>query len=112
MAEPSLALQIDEIAPGFLAPPAAAGPAPHTGNVAAASSDPTRDYYLEVYEEFMQVKEACGEATTSFTFEKFSRKLSKQTAEIKKKRPGVADVRFTVYVKDGKAALRAKVIKA
>ena len=28
-----------------------------------------------------------------------------------KKRPGIKDVQFTVYVKDGKAALKAKVVK-
>lgn len=76
------------------------------------SADPTDAYYQEVFEEFMQVKQACGESTVNFTYDKFSKKLAKQTAAIKAKRAGVADVKFTVYVKDGKAALRAKVIKA
>lgn len=76
------------------------------------SADPTDAYYQEVFEEFMQVKQACGESTANFTYDKFAKKLAKQTAAIKAKRAGVADVKFTVYVKDGKAALRAKVIKA
>ena len=76
------------------------------------NADPTEAYYQEVFEEFLQVKQACGESTVNFTFDKFAKKLAKQTAAIKAKREGVADVKFTVYVKDGKAALRAKVIKA
>jgi len=76
------------------------------------TADPTEAYYQEVFEEFLQVKQACGESTVNFTYDKFAKKLAKQTAAIKAKRAGVADVKFTVYVKDGKAALRAKVIKA
>ena len=93
------------------APPRPATTAP-TAPVAPAGGDEEDEYYREVYEEFLQVKQACGEATANFTFDKFAKKLAKQTADIKKKREGVKDVKFTVYVKDGKAALRAKVVKA
>jgi hypothetical protein len=65
-----------------------------------------------VYDEFLRVKTQCGEPTDKLSFEKFAQKLAKNTSDIKKKKPGVADVKFTVYVKDGKAALKAKIVKA
>lgn len=67
-------------------------------------------YYREIYEEFVQIKETCGEPTENFTFEKFAVKLRKNTEQLLK-RPGVTDVKFSVYIKDGKAALKAKVVK-
>ena len=48
--------------------------------------------------------------TDGFTYEKFSKKLRKNS-EALLKRPGVSDVKFNVYIKDGKAALKAKVVK-
>lgn len=111
--EPSATIPISEPSGMMPAPPVApAPPTPFTPPPALEIDDPNAPYYREVYEEFLQVKQACGESTANFTFDKFAKKLAKQTSDIKKKRAGVADVRFTVYVKDGKAALRAKVIKA
>lgn len=74
--------------------------------------DPKEAHFRGVFEEFLQVKEACGEATNGFSYEKFAAKLRKNRDDLIKKRPGIKDVDFTVYVKDGKAALKAKVIKA
>lgn len=81
-------------------------------DASAASSDPRNAYYREVYDEFLQVKMACGEPTNNFSFDKFAKKLAKNSSDILKKRPEVEDVRFSVYVKDGKAALKAKIIKS
>lgn len=74
-------------------------------------NDPRQDYYASVYEEFLRIKAQCGEPTDKLTLEKFAQKLAKNTSDIKKKRPDATDVKFTVYVKEGKAALKAKVIK-
>ncbi|MBL8948161.1 MAG: hypothetical protein JNK45_33615, partial [Myxococcales bacterium] len=68
-------------------------------------------YYREIFDEFLQVKIACGENTDGFTFDKFAKKLQKNTQDILEKHTDVRDVQFTVYVKDGKAALKAKVIR-
>jgi len=57
------------------------------------------------------VKIACGEPTAGFTFEKFVKKLQKNTQDILDKHSDVRDVQFTVYVKDGKAALKAKIVR-
>jgi len=68
-------------------------------------------YYREIFEEFLQVKIACGEPTDGFTFDKFSKKLQKNTQDILEKHADVREVQFTVYVKDGKAALKAKIVR-
>jgi hypothetical protein len=68
-------------------------------------------YYRHIYDEFVETKVACGEPTDGFTYEKFAKKLRKQSESLLS-RSDVADVQFSVYVKDGKAALRAKVIKS
>jgi hypothetical protein len=80
-------------------------------DVDAGSDNDREDYYRRIYDEFVETKGACGEATEGFTYEKFAKKLRKQS-ETLMSRAEVTDVQFSVYVKDGKAALRAKVVKA
>lgn len=77
----------------------------------AAPADPREAYFREVYEEFVSLKQTCGEDTDNFPYEKFAKKLRKNTDTLLK-RDGVADVKFNVYIKDGKAALKAKIVKA
>ncbi|MBK8234129.1 MAG: hypothetical protein IPK74_01110 [Deltaproteobacteria bacterium] len=88
------------------APPLATPPAD-----AGDDDDDRTRYHREVFEEFLQIKIACGENVEGFTFDKFARKLAKNTQDILEKHSDVRDVQFTVYVKDGKAALKAKVIR-
>jgi hypothetical protein len=95
-------------APGVMPnmpPPGLTAPLPTT-------TDPKESHYREVFEEFLQVKEACGEPTNGFSYDKFAAKLRKNRKDLLSKRPGLQDVNFTVYVKDGKAALKAKVVKS
>jgi hypothetical protein len=98
-------------------PPAPPPPAPIVEPPAmplvsgAPSGDPREAYYREIYEEFVQVKIACGEPLAGLSFDKFAKKLQKNTEDLMAKGPEVRDVQFTVYVKDGKAALKAKVVK-
>lgn len=72
--------------------------------------DDREAYYRRIYDEFVETKIACGESTEGFTYDKFAKKLRKQSDSLLG-REDVSDVQFSVYVKDGKAALRAKVIK-
>lgn len=90
------------------APAPAAQPAPMPTPPSAAPAD---EDFGEIFEEFVQVKQACGEPTTNLTYERFAAKLRKNERDLKAKRPDIKRVQFTVYVKDGKAALKAKVIK-
>jgi hypothetical protein len=77
----------------------------------AEAGDDRETYYRQIFDEFVETKVACGEPIEGFTYEKFAKKLRKQSESLLG-RDDVADVQFSVYVKDGKAALRAKVIKA
>ena len=59
-----------------------------------------------VFKEFLATKRACGEDPSNVSFEKFVQRL-RQNRDQLIKRHGCADVKFQVYVKDGKATLRA-----
>jgi hypothetical protein len=66
--------------------------------------------WRQVFEEFVATKRQCGENIDGFTFEKFEQTL-KKNREALIKRHGAKQVKFSVYVKDGKAALKANPIK-
>ena len=77
----------------------------------AAPPEPAPDaYFKQVYDQFVSVKKSCGENTSGLTFQKFAEKLVKNRDDLKSK-TGCREVRFTVYVKDGKAALKATPVK-
>jgi len=67
-------------------------------------------YFHEVFEQFVELKRKCGESTTGLTYAKFGEKLRKNRDELISK-TGCTEVKFTVYVKDGKAALKATPVK-
>ena len=76
-----------------------------------AKDDAVREaYYQEVFEEFVKFKLENNEPIDNFTYEKFATKLRANTAELMK-RPDVKDVQFSVYIKDGKVALKARVVR-
>lgn len=81
-----------------------------------AAPEPSKDdavreaYYQEVFEEFIKFKVENNESTEGLTYEKFATKLRSNTAELMK-RPDVKDVQFSVYLKDGKVALKARVVR-
>ena len=74
---------------------------------ATAMVDP---YFKSVYDQFVAVKQSCNEPTSGLTYQKFSDKLIKNRDDLMAK-TGCREVRFTVYVKDGKAALKATPVK-
>lgn len=79
----------------------------------AASSPAAKaeeDYFREIFEQFLELKKKCGEPTSGLTFAKFGEKLRKNRSDLMSK-TGCTEVRFTVYVKDGKAALKATPVK-
>ncbi|HEY8377985.1 MAG TPA: MXAN_5187 family protein [Nannocystis sp.] len=91
------------------------------GNLMTMDNDPTAPepakddavreaYYQEVFEEFVKFKLENNEPIDNFTYEKFATKLRANTAELMK-RPDVKDVQFSVYIKDGKVALKARVVR-
>ncbi len=88
-------------------PGAAAEPAPE------ADLDPAAIKLAEwrkVHEDFVALKRECGEDVEGFTYEKFETTLRKNE-EALVKRHGASRVKFSVYVKEGKAALKASPIR-
>jgi hypothetical protein len=66
--------------------------------------------WLAVYEDFIRTKKQCGEATEGLTFEKFSHTLKKNRDALIQ-RHGCKRVKFSVYVKEGRASLKATPVK-
>jgi hypothetical protein len=63
-----------------------------------------------VYQDFVALKQQCGENTDGFTYEKFESTLKKNRDTLMN-RHGAKRVKFSVYVKEGKAALKATPLK-
>jgi hypothetical protein len=83
-----------------------------TGQVGALDAAKAEEelHFRQVYEEFVKTKRECGEPIAGFTYDKFVVTLRKNKESILS-RHGAKGVRFTVYVKDGKAALKATPVK-
>lgn len=63
-----------------------------------------------VFEDFLATKKTCGENVDGLTFEKFQTTLRKNRDALLQ-RHGTKRVKFSVYVKEGKAALKATPLK-
>lgn len=90
-------------------PPGAAAAAVAQPAPVAAVADPEAEWH-QVFEQFVVTKQQCGESIEGFTYEKFRKTLIKNR-EALASRHGATEVRFSVYVKDGKAALKANPIR-
>jgi hypothetical protein len=77
---------------------------------ATATSDPYDDMCQNVFQQFRNTRQECGEDLSRLTFERFKKKLDKNRITILE-RYKCKDVRFEVYVKAGKAAIRAIPVK-
>jgi hypothetical protein len=86
----------------------------HVPQSLIAASAPEEDgeeiHFRQVFEKFLATQEQCGAPTNGLTFEKFVRKLDSARSQVMK-RHNASAVRFTVYVKDGRAALKASPVK-
>jgi hypothetical protein len=67
-------------------------------------------HFAHVYDEFVQVKKQCGEPSGGLTIDRFLVKLRDNKSALVAKH-GCRTVRFSVYVKDGKAALKATPVR-
>lgn len=66
--------------------------------------------WLTVYQEFIRVKRQCGEPTDGLTFERFSSTLRKNRDQLVE-RHKCKHIKFSVYVKEGRASLKATPMK-
>jgi hypothetical protein len=80
------------------------------GSPSSGGDDKVDPYFKQVYDQFLSVKKSCNEPTSGLTYQKFADKLVKNRDDLIAK-TGCREVRFTVYVKDGKAALKATPVK-
>ena len=97
-------------------PPSASGsfeaaptrPAPATP-IPASGGDEA--HYQQIYREFVSTRERCGEPADGLTFDKFSAKLKKNQEQLITKYSCRCRFASRVYVKDGKAALKATPVR-
>ncbi|MEN9577296.1 MAG: hypothetical protein RJA70_305 [Pseudomonadota bacterium] len=78
-----------------------------------STSDPEEGQDAEwrsVFEQFVALKQQCGEPNEGLTYEKFEGTLRKNREAIVQ-RHNVQKVKFSVYVKEGRAALKANPIR-
>ncbi len=74
-----------------------------------AAEDPTADW-PQVYQEFLKTKHDCKEPIEGLTFEKFQQTLKKNRDALMQ-RHGCKRVKFAVYVKEGRASLKATPVR-
>ncbi|MFB1481050.1 MXAN_5187 family protein [Corallococcus sp. RDP092CA] len=86
-------------------------PLPMPGvNTAAAAALSEEQHFQDVFREFVTTRERCGEQADGLTYDKFVQKLRKNKEQLVTKY-ACKTVRFQVYVKEGKAALKATPVK-
>jgi len=67
-------------------------------------------HFRQVFDEYVGLRQKCGESVAGLSPEKFTAKLQSNREQLVSKH-GCRTARFTVYEKDGKAAIRAVPVK-
>ncbi len=67
-------------------------------------------HWRVTYDEFLKVREQCGESRQTVPYDRFRQKLQKNREQLVAKY-GCRTVRFQVYVKEGRAALKASPVR-
>lgn len=73
-------------------------------------TDPDEVHWRETYDRFRELKLQLGEPADRLSFEKFAAKLKKNRADLLAKH-NCKGVRFSVYEKDGRAAIKASAVR-
>lgn len=79
---------------------------PSRGKPAQSEED-----WRAVFERFVETKIQCGENVEGFTYERFRETLIRNREALVQQH-GAQEVRFAVYVKDGRAALKASPVRS
>jgi hypothetical protein len=89
-----------------------ANSAPVTPGPQASSSDlsPDEAHVREIFAEYLAARRETGEPTASLTLDKFRAKLDANRAQLIAKY-SCRTARFSVYIKDGKAAIKASPVR-
>ncbi|ABC83110.1 MXAN_5187 family protein [Anaeromyxobacter dehalogenans] len=99
---PAIVPEPPQAAPADLLQAAARTAAPEPGS--------DEEHWREVFRDFLRVRGECGEPVEGLTFERFRQKLEQNRATLVAKY-GCRTVRFQVYVKEGKTALKATPVR-
>ncbi|MBX7097165.1 MAG: hypothetical protein K1X89_05605 [Myxococcaceae bacterium] len=102
--------EVTAVNPAQQSATAKVGVAAPVAPVAAPTAVSEEAHFQDVFKEFVTTRERCGEPSDGLTFEKFAAKLRKNKDQLVAKY-ACKTVRFQVYVKDGKAALKATPVK-
>jgi hypothetical protein len=102
------ALNLDSTMEAASDAPASSSPATPAWGAAGPASE--QNEWRAVYQDFVALKQQCGENIDGFTYEKFESTLKKNRDQLMS-RHGAKRVKFSVYVKEGKAALKALPLK-
>lgn len=95
--------------PALKAAPVAAPRIQSIAPVGGGSSD-EEQHFQETFRDFLSTRQKCGEPNDGMTYDKFAAKLRKNKEQLVAKY-NCRTVRFQVYVKEGKAALKATPVK-
>lgn len=79
-------------------------------SVGGGGGNPDEAHWQDVYRDFVATRERCGEPADGLTYDKFKLKLQKNKEQLVAKY-NCRTVKFQVYVKEGKAALKATPVK-
>jgi len=77
---------------------------------AMGGGDDEQAHWQQVFQDFLRTRAECGEPAEGLTFERFRAKLEQNKANLVAKY-NCKTVRFQVYVKEGKAALKATPVR-
>jgi HAMP domain-containing protein len=88
--------------------PTLGAPPPPPPAPSAAEADEAQ--WRSVFQEFLRTRQECGETVEGLTWERFRAKLAKNRDALTQKY-ACRTVRFQVYVKEGKAALKATPVR-
>ena len=80
------------------------------GAAGVAGAPDDSGQYRAIFDEFVALKRRCGESIDNLTFDRFLNKLRANRDALIAKH-GCRTVKFQVYVKDGKAALKASPVR-
>ncbi|QRK08125.1 cell division protein FtsK [Archangium violaceum] len=96
--------------PGVAAPSSQGLPPPPPPPTGGANVLSEESHFQDVFREFVATRDQCGEPNDGLTYDKFVAKLRKNKEQLVQKY-ACKTVRFQVYVKEGKAALKATPVK-
>jgi hypothetical protein len=67
-------------------------------------------HFRQIFDEYVELRQKCGESIAGLSIDKFTAKLQSNREQLVSKH-GCRTARFSVYEKDGKAAIRAMPVK-